>query len=389
MLAIYRRHRRRCNHQDEGRSYRRCQCPIWMDGTLAGKDIRKSLGLRDWERAQDLIRKLEAEGDDNLKPSQPPQLTLQEAWDRFVADLEARKLHPETVAKYRLLSRQMRGFADEQGLHFLRQFDVATLGNFRAGWRDGALSALKKLERLRAFLRFCEQRKWIDDNPATHLKAPKIQNKPTMPFTREEMIHVLQALDQYPDKWGRLGQANARRLRAFVLLLRYSGMRIGDTVSCQRDCLSGNKLLLYTQKTGVPVYAVLPDFVVRALEATSSSNEMYFFWSGVGKLRSAIGSWQRSLMALFRLAGVAKGHAHRLRDTFAVELLLASTPIEEVSVLLGHHSIKITERHYSPWVVARQRQLEAHLERAWSQDPIVLLQGKGTQEVHGKKEAVN
>jgi integrase len=87
---------------------------------------------------------------------------------------------------------------------------------------------------------------------------------------------------------------------------------------------------------------------------------------------------------------VAKGHAHRFRDTFAVELLLVSTPIEEVSVLLGHHSIKITERHYSPWVLARQKQLEAHLERAWSQDPIVLLlQAKGTQEVHGKKEAVN
>ncbi len=31
-------------------------------------------------------------------------------------------------------------------------------------------------------------------------------------------------------------------------------------------------------------------------------------------------------------------------------LLLAGVPLEQVSVLLGHQSIKVTERHYSPWV---------------------------------------
>ena len=36
----------------------------------------------------------------------------------------------------------------------------------------------------------------------------------------------------------------------------------------------------------------------------------------------------------------------------------AGVPLEQVSVLLGHQSIKVTERHYSPWVKARQEQLE-------------------------------
>jgi hypothetical protein len=47
------------------------------------------------------------------------------------------------------------------------------------------------------------------------------------------------------------------------------------------------------------------------------------------------------------------------RDTFAAELLLAGIPIERVSVLLGHQSVRITERHYSPWAKSRQEQLEA------------------------------
>ena len=90
------------------------------------------------------------------------------------------------------------------------------------------------------------------------------------------------------------------------------------------------------------------------------------------------------LHSLFQLAGVKGGHAHRCRDTFAVELLLKGVPIERVSVLLGHSSVKITERHYSPWVRARQEQLEADVKRTWGEDPILFSETKGTLEVHSK-----
>ncbi|MBZ5676414.1 MAG: tyrosine-type recombinase/integrase [Acidobacteriia bacterium] len=82
------------------------------------------------------------------------------------------------------------------------------------------------------------------------------------------------------------------------------------------------------------------------------------FWSGESKPKSAVGDWQRSLRKLFVLAGVPDGHAHRFRDTFATELLLSGVPIERVSMLLGHKSVEVTEKHYSPWVRARQEQLE-------------------------------
>ena len=78
-----------------------------------------------------------------------------------------------------------------------------------------------------------------------------------------------------------------------------------------------------------------------------------------------------------------------MRDTFAVELLMSGVPLERVSVLLGHTSIKVTEKHYAPWIRARQEQLEADLERSWARDPIVLAATKGTPEVHAKREVVN
>lgn len=64
----------------------------------------------------------------------------------------------------------------------------------------------------------------------------------------------------------------------------------------------------------------------------------------------------------------------RFRDTLAVELLLEGVPMERVSILLGHSSVKITERHYAPWVQSRQVQLEADLSRVWRKDPTVLAE---------------
>jgi integrase len=179
-----------------------------------------------------------------------------------------------------------------------------------------------------------------------------------MPFVREEVNQVLAACNSYPDK------LNAVRLRALVQLLRYSGLRIRDAVTLPRDRIVSGKLFLYTAKTGTAVYCPLPPFVLAALETIPPTSK-YFFWTGESKPKSAVGDWQRALQRLFKLAKVQGGHAHRFRDTFAVELLLAGVPIERVSILLGHQSVRITEKHYAPWVRARQEQLEADVRKTW------------------------
>ena len=54
---------------------------------------------------------------------------------------------------------------------------------------------------------------------------------------------------------------------------------------------------------------------------------------------------------------------------------LPGVPIERVSVLPGHQSVRIKKQHYAPWVRPRQEQLETDLAKAWSRDPLVLLHG--------------
>ena len=60
-------------------------------------------------------------------------------------------------------------------------------------------------------------------------------------------------------------------------------------------------------------------------------------------------------------------HLHMLRHTFAIEKLLAGAPLEDVSLLLGHHSIKITERHYLKFDQRRQDRLTQASMLDWGQ----------------------
>lgn len=108
----------------------------------------------------------------------------------------------------------------------------------------------------------------------------------------------------------------------------------------------------------------LPPFVHELLLSLPSQNPRYLFWSGNGDPETCKRGWTRALARLFRIAqlqqpdGLLKRcHSHMFRDTFAVELLLAGLPIDQVSLLLGHSSMEITERHYAPFVKARQEQL--------------------------------
>src|SRR5208283_1252187 len=71
------------------------------------------------------------------------------------------------------------------------------------------------------------------------------------------------------------------------------------------------------------------------------------------------------------------------RDTFAVEMLLAGVPLEQVAMLLGHKSVKITEKHYAPWVKARQEQLAVNVRKSWN----VLNAGNQTGKRKSPKRA--
>jgi len=225
---------------------------------------------------------------------------------------------------------------------------------------------VKKLERLRQLFQFWLERSWVEKNFAKQLSNPQVRRVPTLPYTKEEMTRILLACQRWGTHCqGERGKVNPLRVRALVLLMKYSGLRIQDAVTIGRERIIDGKLFLYTQKTGTPVWCPLPPFVQEALDRLPVVRNRYYFWTGQSTKEGATKNWQKALKSVFKLAGIPEGHSHRFRDTFAVELLLQGVPIERVSILLGHGSVKVTEKHYAPWVKARQEQIEADVRRTW------------------------
>jgi site-specific recombinase XerD len=247
-------------------------------------------------------------------------------------------LSQSTERLYKLLFRQLIIFTSKHGLRFIDEVDLAKLTDFRTEWGVELLTALKTLERLRSEFKFALQIKIFDENYAASLIAPKIKQKATLPFTKEEITKILKACDS--------SEAD-QRAKAFILTSRYAGMRISDVSVLAVDALRHNRLKLYQAKTGQPVSILLPQDVVNELLAVKRSNQKYFFWTGQSKLTSVTGFWRARGAEVFNLAGV-EGHPHRFRDTFAVAPLNGGASIETVSVLLGHTSIRATEKHHNP-----------------------------------------
>jgi site-specific recombinase XerD len=94
-------------------------------------------------------------------------------------------------------------YCTTKGFTRLADLNVDALRSFRKTWKYAATSAVKRLEYLREFLRFCEESEWIERNPAKAIKPPKVTQQPTMPFENDEVERALGAADQLAD-WARL-----------------------------------------------------------------------------------------------------------------------------------------------------------------------------------------
>ena len=88
MLRIYRRHRTYCPHRTE--RYRRCSCPIYVEGSLGAETIRKALDQMSWEAASDLIAAWTASG--RIGPVRDDVPSISGAVEKLLEDLAARQL---------------------------------------------------------------------------------------------------------------------------------------------------------------------------------------------------------------------------------------------------------------------------------------------------------
>jgi integrase len=373
MLRIIPRHLKGCGEDSESKpcpSKQRRKCPLWVKGNLNGKLVRRSLGTTNWQIAAQRIAEIEAAG--SVQSPRAP-ITVAEAAAKFLSEAESRELRDATLKKFRvLLTREPKPgepsgqfspsilmFARSRRIEFLRDFRPDDVADFRQLWQDKGLSKLKKTERLKAFFRSAHESGWIPTNPARSLKPPKGANPGVIAFSAEELSRIMDACSD-------------ERLKTFMLVMRFSGLAIGDAIQLRPDRLLGDHLTLRRTKTGKAVRVLLPPVVSKRLHTLSLLEGGYYFWNrkgGDSDVQTATGNMRRSLRRVFRAAGVPSAHPHRFRHLFVREHLERDVSVETIADLLGN-SVKIIEKHYSNWVSSRQRKLDEAVQRTWSLDEL-------------------
>ena len=116
------------------------------------------------------------------------------------------------------------------------------LTGYAATWEEHYPSSNTRAsvrERLRSFLRYCFECRWLDRIPA----VPKVEadEPPTLPLTEAEYAHVFATIDSVrPLRFDAKGVTRLlspetkTRLRALIQLMRWSGLAIQDAVKIRR-----------------------------------------------------------------------------------------------------------------------------------------------------------
>ncbi len=330
--------------------------------------------------AEETKREIEAKFK-NADPSKPVETisvapgsrkTIEKAAESFVSDKRSQGLDSDVLKKYERELGRFTEFMMKRGLFFPHEIELDVLTEYRSEWDTlypSSTTRAKVQERLRSFLRYCYAARMMDRVP--QLSAIHVDEPPTLPLTEKQYKKLLNTVP------GEFPALKAQRVRALIQLMRYSGLAIRDAVTIEKVELKADpkrnlhRVVTKRQKTGTHVSVLIPPVVALEIMAAMELNDnpQYMFWNtGKGKPQTAVTNWQHDLRQVFRAAGQPDGHPHQLRDTFAVSLLEKGVPLEDVSKLLGHESIKTTEKYYAQWVKARQDRLDTLVMGAWPSD---------------------
>ena len=356
-------------------------------------DPASGSGVRDWNRACELVRDMELPKPP-AEQTQRPQTSIDEAIAAFRA--LKKKRSPDVQRKAKLLTSRLKAFLETRHKSTMPEITLPDLIAFRNTWTDMNSTQRRNQEILRSFFNFCLKAKYITDNPARDLDPIPEDRPKTDPFEPDEMQRIFDALPRLPDEYGRMGTRIAKQTKAFVFVMRYTGLSVGDTAKLEKLHAQGCRIRTHRKKTGEEVFAKVPQFVLDALNDESIHDSVqYYFWSGEGKMHTRSSKWGQRLQRLFVLANVktrevekirrsggklkgepelvkiSEATPHMFRHTFARDWLVSGKPMEELAELLGN-SLRTVEKYYSKWDTRRQAKLEQNLEDLWNNDPITL-----------------
>lgn len=395
--------------EDKLRYYKKCSCPKWYSGTYNGKRYpRTSADACTWEAAEKVVQKIKDAIDGKVftGPVQAPELTPGEPIDNAIRQwLQECETEEIVIRPFNELARLLEARAAVKKITGVRQITSTFVSDWKASWmteqsprkKEPGLKLNTRKSRQRRFnhfLNFCVRMSFLDANPLAKLTVKRHRKRRAsrglqiaQPSRPQEIVTATLPIDPeggtrdydrilmcipkfFAPKTGKNGERYVRRAclgsrpANFGLLLElmyHCGLRVSDAILFQIDLVKdeANGYGSYTfeqYKTGGECTVVIEPWLLRKLRALPRITPNYLFWDGSTAVDqfecNQVGEYLRGIGAHL---GITKLHAHRFRDSFAVNKLNEGWEMKKVSLALGHKSVQVTEIYYSPWVGSRKK----------------------------------
>lgn len=382
-VVIFVRHSAGCKHAGDDFA-RRCNCRKHLRWTVNGKRYRRPANTRSWQEAERAKRDIEAQLAGRIPTTEEAGKPIADAVALFIQDKTVQGVSESVVRKYTRELKRLTDFCESAGVFTVQAVSRELLTGYCATWETrypSSCTRAKVRERCRAFLRYCYECKWLERIPA--LPKIKIEEVPTMPLADDEYVRLLDALYVVnPRRWD--GKQSTRglstemhtRIRCLLQLMRWSGLAIRDALSLTKAALTWDtahqtyRVTTSRQKTDTHVSILLPPDVSAELKPLAEKHSVYVLFPEAALDFEDLAKTytNRYIRPAFEAANIGcQTHmvSHRLRDTFAVDLLSKGVGIEAVAKALGD-TVKTTEKHYAKWVKSRQDHLDSLVTATWA-----------------------
>jgi integrase/recombinase XerD len=404
-LKVIVRHSADCPQKDKGQDFRKCNCRKSVYQYESGKVSYISAKTRSWTKTETFMRTL-------LDARDPVKKALRDIEERervkAAAEEAAKAANIISVAKavnqwlagepvksrsqrvqFESFAAKLISWSAEQGIEWLHDIRPAMMYEWRGQWsvdaevkRDRLAPPTQNIyvSHMHRFFKWAVNAEYLDKDPSRLVKRGKVDHNQTQPLSgMDQFNQLLQATFKLDDDRYTLRPTPeyGRDLRAIFELQRWTGIRLIDALMLKRSAVKDGRMTLKTKKTGAWITdRKLPQRVLDALAEIPDDQERvrdgYYFWSaGCENADNLTIIWTQRINKFNDYLDLRDEdgkpmafRSHMLRDTFAVELLIAGMPIEDVSKLLTHRSIRETERSYAPWVRRREDKLAAAVEKA-------------------------
>jgi len=276
-------------------------------------------------------------------------MKLAEAIDAFIHHVrDERGLSALTAKAYEADLRAMLGYLGRGEPEGLKLDDISPLHlkDHVAHLRDDLAyqprSLARALSGMRRFFKFCATRGWIETNPAENLRNPKAPKRLPHYLVDDEIGRLVKAPD--PD------HPEAFRDHAMLVTFLFTGLRLAELTGLNREDIDLDARFMRVRGKGskerlVPLHEevckAVREYIALHRPPVAMQPEPVFVARRGRRMTLRAGGWAVR-RAVLRAGLSLRTTPHKLRHTFATQLLQKGASLLEIKELLGHSQLATT-----------------------------------------------